>query len=354
MRLISHRRNIDEIDGKIIELLNKRAKVTLEVRKIKKGLKKSVYTPHREKEVYERVLKNSKGPLSAESLKAIYREVMSGSLALEKPLGIAYLGPEATFTHIAALKKFGRSLSYIECKSIGEVFTEVERGRADYGVVPIENSTEGAVNYTLDMFINSTLKICSEIYLPIEHNLLSKKASLKAIKKVCSHEQVFAQCRIWLEKNLPNVKLATYASTTQAAVAAKSENKCAAIASELAAKKYGLNVLARSIEDSSRNVTRFLVIGKELTEPSGGDKTSIVFSLKDKIGVLHDALIPLKRNKINLTKIESRPSPQKAWEYYFFVDMEGHYKDRKLQKALKQLEKSCVYFKILGSYPVGK
>jgi len=354
MRLISHRRNIDEIDGKIIELLNKRAKVTLEVRKIKKGLKKSVYTPHREKEVYERVLKNSKGPLSAESLKAIYREVMSGSLALEKPLGIAYLGPEATFTHIAALKKFGRSIGYIECKSIGEVFTEVERGRADYGVVPIENSTEGAVNHTLDLFINSTLKICSEVYLPIEHNLLSKYGSLKGIKKVCSHEQVFAQCRIWLEKNLPNAKLATYASTTQAAVAAKSGNKSAAIASELAAKKYGLNVLARSIEDSSRNVTRFLVIGKELTEPSGGDKTSIVFSLKDKIGVLHDALIPLKRNKINLTKIESRPSPQKAWEYYFFVDMKGHYRDKKLKKALLQLEKSCTYLKVLGSYPVGK
>ncbi|MCQ9207607.1 MAG: chorismate mutase, partial [Omnitrophica bacterium] len=207
MRLAKKRRDIDRLDGKIVELLNERAKETLEIRKIKKQAKKDVFTPHREKEVYSKVSIKNKGPLSTKSIKAIYREIMSGSLALDKSLKIAYLGPEATFTHIAALKKFGASLDYLECKSITDVFTEVERNRADYGVVPIENSTEGAVNHTLDMFINSELKIYSEAYLPIVHNLLSQHKKMSAIKKVLSHQQVFAQCRIWLEKNLPNAKL---------------------------------------------------------------------------------------------------------------------------------------------------
>ncbi|MCQ9207754.1 MAG: prephenate dehydratase [Omnitrophica bacterium] len=279
---------------------------------------------------------------------------MSGSLALSRQLGIAYLGPETTFTHIAALCRFGASPDYLKCESITDVFTEVERGRADYGVVPIENSTEGAVNHTLDMFIDSGLKIYSEIYLPIEHNLLSKLDKLSSIKKVYSHEQVFAQCRIWLEKKLPNAKLVSCSSTAQAAYYCNRGKGVAAIASKLAAKKYGLKILARSIQDSAHNVTRFLFIANEEAEPSKNDKTSIVYSLKDKVGVLHDALVPLKKNKINLTKIESRPSQLKAWEYYFFVDLEGHYKNARVKKALSELEKSCTYMKVLGSYPVGK
>ncbi|MGB2705802.1 MAG: prephenate dehydratase [Candidatus Omnitrophota bacterium] len=354
MRLSKSRHKIDRIDEKIVGLLNKRAKESLEIKRIKKNLKKGIFTPAREKEVYENVSKRNKGPLSEKSIRAIYREIMSGSLALDKSPRIAYLGPETTFTHIAALNKFGASVKYLVCKSITDVFTEVERGRADYGVVPIENSTEGAVNHTLDMFIDSELKICSEVYLPIEHNLLSKHKKVSSIKKVCSHEQVFAQCRIWLEKNLPNVKLTSYESTSQAALVATLGKRSAAIASKLAARKYGLNILAPSIEDSSHNVTRFLVIGKQEAEPSRGDKTSIVFSLKDRVGVLHDALVPFKRNKINLTKIESRPSRLKAWEYYFFVDLEGHYKNTKVKKALSELEKGCTYLKVLGSYPVGK
>lgn len=354
MRLAGSRRKIDRIDQRIVELLNRRTEESLKIKKIKKELKKGIFTPEREKEVYQNVLKKNTGPLSKKSIRAIYREIMSGSLAVGKAPKIAYLGPETTFTHIAALKKFGASVDYLECKSISDVFTEVERGRANYGVVPIENSTEGAVNHTLDMFIDSELKICSEVYLSIEHNLLSKHKKISAIKKVLSHEQVFAQCRIWLEKNLPNAKLISYPSTAMAASSCDGGKGRAAIASELAAKEYGLNILERSIEDSLHNVTRFLVIGNEEAEPGKGNKTSIVFSLKDRVGVLHDALVPFKKNKINLTKIESRPSRLKAWEYYFFVDLQGHSKHEKIKKALWELEKECTYLKVLGSYPVGK
>jgi len=348
------RHKIDRIDSKIIELLNERASVSLKIRKIKTKLKKGIFTPQREKEVYTKVLKKNKGPLSGQSVKAVYREIMSGSLALDKPLSIAYLGPEATFTHIAALEKFGMSVQYLECKSIADVFAEVDRGRANYGVVPIENSTEGAVNHTLDMFINADLKICSEAYLRIEHNLLSKHKNISSIKRVYSHEQVFAQCRSWLEKNLPSAKLVSCASTTEASLNAAGGKGTASIASKLAAKRYGLNILDRSIEDSPHNITRFLIIGKEDQESSKDDKTSLVFSLKDRVGVLHDVLVPFKKNKINLTKIESRPSRLKAWEYYFFVDLEGHYKDSRVKKALSELEKNCMYLKVLGSYPVSK
>ncbi|MFH1593798.1 MAG: prephenate dehydratase [Candidatus Omnitrophota bacterium] len=354
MRVKKSRHKIDRIDGKIVDLLNERARETLAIRAVKKKLNKGIFTPRREREVYEGVVSRNRGPLSPESIRAIYREIMSGSLALDKSIIIAYLGPEATFTHIAALKKFGASVDYLECKSIADVFTEVERGRADYGVVPIENSTEGAVNHTLDMFINSDLKICSEAYLRIEHNLLANHKRLSAIKKVCSHQQVFAQCRIWLEKNLPKAKLISFASTTEAAIFAAQGKGRAAIASKLAAEEYELKILARSIEDSPRNITRFLVIGNQNEEPTRKDKTSVVFSMKDRAGALHDVLAAFKRNRINLTKIESRPSRLKAWEYYFFVDMEGHYRDKRINKAISVLGKSCTYLKVLGSYPVGK
>lgn len=354
MHLDTQRRRIDQIDGKIIELLNKRAKESLEVRKIKRILGKDIYTPHREKEIYEKILKKNNGPLSPESIKAIYREIMSGSLSLENPIRVAYMGPPLTFTHLAALSKFGSSVDYVDCGGIGEVFSEVDKGRADYGVVPVENSIEGAVNYTFDMFVNSDLKICSEIYLEISHSLLSKAKNLKKIKTVYSHPQVFAQCRQWIEKNIPRLELIEVSSTSKAAQLSSKKSNTACIASPLAAKKYALKILARSIEDTAHNVTRFLVIGANPAEPTREDKTSIMFSLKDRVGVLHDALVPFKKNRINLTKIESRPSRLKAWEYYFFVDTEGHYKDKKVKKALSELERSCTYLKVLGSYPVGK
>jgi chorismate mutase/prephenate dehydratase len=353
-KLKNLRKKIDQIDSNILRLLNERAGVTLSVGKLKSKRTAPSFSPDREAQIYERLIKaNKRGLLKEDTIKAIYREIMSGSLSLQNPPRIAYLGPDVTFTHIAAVKKFGESLEYIKCDSIADVFTEVERERADYGVVPIENSTEGAVNHTLDMFVDSDLQICSEVYLSIKHNLLSKSKRVSSIKKVYSHQQVFAQCRIWLETNLPQAKLVPCESTTVAAMYAGLGKGRAAIATKLAADEYKLNILASSIEDSPHNITRFLIIGKQETEPTGNDKTSIVFSMKDKAGALHDVLTPFKRSKINLTKIESRPSKKKAWKYYFFVDMQGHIKDKKLKRSLRQLEKHCTYLKILGSYPIG-
>ncbi|MFH1867346.1 MAG: prephenate dehydratase [Candidatus Omnitrophota bacterium] len=359
-KLIKLRNRIDQIDNSIISSINERANITMEIGRLKSKSAKPVFSPVREAQVYDRLIranKAKKGNISDKYIRSVYREIMSGSLALQTPLVIAYLGPEATFTHIAALDKFGKSLDYLECDSITEVFTEVERGRASYGVVPIENSTEGAVNHTLDMFIDSDLQICSESYLPIVHNLLSKRESIAAVKLNCnvySHHQVLAQCRMWLEKNLPHAKLIPCASTTEAAKileAKKGKHNDTAIASKLAAERYSLNILARSIEDSPHNITRFLVIGKQQEEPTKNDKTSVVFSMKDKAGALHDVLAAFKRSRINLTKIESRPSKAKAWKYYFFVDMQGHIKDKSIKLSLKQLQKHCNYYKLLGSYP---
>ncbi len=351
MELKNLRRAIDSIDFKLLNLLNGRAKLTLKVGKIKSRSNQSVYVPDRESEVYKRLAENNKGPPSNAAIQAIYREVMSSALNMEKPIAIAYLGPEFTFTHLASMKKFGSLVDYSSCNTITAVFDEVEKERADYGVVPIENSVEGAVNHTLDMFIDSDLKICSEIYLEISHSLLSKKPDRRNIKKVYSKDQVFGQCRLWLEEHLPNVTLVDVASTARAADMASKERYAACIASELAAGKYHLKVLYRSIEDNAHNVTRFLVIGRTEAKQTKKDKTSIMFSLKDRVGALHDILIPFKHYGINLTKIESRPSKVKAWKYYFFVDMEGHHLDHKVSKALSILKKSTTYLKILGSYP---
>ena len=351
MSLKQLRKKIDYIDGKILNFLNQRAQEVLNVSKFKKKEKLGAYSPDREASMIARLKKMNKGPFSAQEVENVFREILSICRAQNTSMKVAYLGPEATFAHMAAIKKFGKSLDYIECSSIADVFTEVERGRADYGVVPIENSTEGAVNHTLDMFIDSDLKICSEMYLPIQHNLLSKHKNISSIKKVYSHEQVFAQCRKWLEKNLPNVKLIPYASTTQAAMFATLGKGRAAIASKVAAERYKLNILASSIEDSAHNITRFLIIGNQEAGPTKHDKTSIVFSMKDKAGALHDVLAPFKNSKINLTKIESRPSKKKAWKYYFFVDMGGHKNSPSVKKALKALGKECLFVKILGAYP---
>jgi chorismate mutase / prephenate dehydratase len=350
MNLKELREKIDEIDRKIINLLNKRAELTLRIGEIKSKSNKRAYAPDREKRVYENVIKKNQGLLDDESVKAIYREIMSASIALEKSITVAYLGPPASFTHLASLKKFGSSIKYLSCDNITDVFGMIEKDKADYGVVPIENSTEGAVTYTLDVFVRSNLKICSEVLLQISHNLVSN-VSKKRIKRIYSNPQVFAQCRSWIEKNLPKVSLVEVSSTTRAAQDAQKSKDAAAIASEIAAKTYGLKIIARSIEDNPNNVTRFLVIGKEEALPTGDDKTSIVFSIKDRPGALYEMLVPFKKNNINLTKIESRPSKTKAWKYYFFLDLEGHINDRKVQKALSELENNCLYFKILGSYP---
>lgn len=347
------RRKIDSIDKKIIQLLNLRAKVTLGIAKLKLKSGKSIYAPEREREVLRRVAYLNRGPLTCTGLEAIYREIMSSSLSLEKPLKIAYLGPEASFTHLAALKKFGSQIKYAPLESITDIFLEVERDCADYGVVPIENSIEGAVSHTLDMFMDADLKICSQIVLGVSHNLLANCAKDK-IRRIYSNPQVFGQCRIWLQKNLPHVEKIAVSSTTRAAQVAAKEKYSACIASALAARVYKLKVIAFDIEDSPHNITRFLVIGKSEVPSTRKDKTSIMFSIKDRMGALHDMLIPFKKYKINLTKIESRPSKKKAWDYYFFVDLEGHKDNPLVKKALFELENKCKFLKILGSYPVGE
>ncbi|MDD5018914.1 MAG: prephenate dehydratase [Candidatus Omnitrophica bacterium] len=347
------RKEIDSIDKEIVKLLNRRAGRILDIGKMKNKLGEAIYVPAREQEIFSKIAAANRGPLDKEALIAVYREIMSASLALEKPLVIAYLGPRATFTHLAALKKFGSSVSYLSCNTITDVFLEVEKDNADYGVIPIENSIEGAVSHTLDMLVDSDLKICSQVLLDISHNLLSKSPK-NAIRRIYSNPQVFGQCRLWLESNLPKADLIEVSSTTRAAQIAAKERSSACIASILAAKEYGLKIIAREIEDSPHNITRFLVVGKSEAQKTGGDKTSIMFSIKDRVGALHDMLLPFKKYGINLTKIESRPSKKRAWDYFFFVDIIGHIEDEKIKKALKNLENKCKFLKVLGSYPISE
>ena len=345
------RKKIDTIDAQIVRLLNQRAKWGLLIGQEKVRHQKGVYAPDREKEILERIKALNKGPMPIAAFEAIYREIMSSSLSLEKPLRIAYLGPSASFTHLASLKKFGSQVEYVSGGDIAEVFERVEHTDCDYGVVPIENSIEGAVTHTFDILVDSDLKICSQILLEVSHNLLSK-TTIEKIKMIYSNPQVFGQCRRWLRDNYPQAELIEVVSTTRAAQMASVQKHSAAIGSLLAAEVYHLRVLKKDIEDTAHNITRFLVIAPQDVPPTGRDRTSILFSIKDKIGALHAMLSPFRRYRINLTKIESRPSKKKAWDYYFFVDFEGHRLNPRVQKALEQLEGMCKYLKILGSYPV--
>jgi chorismate mutase/prephenate dehydratase len=344
------RSQIDAIDTKLVRALNDRTKLALEIGRIKHATGGEIYAPEREEAVLRSVTGKSHGPLAPESLRAIYREIMSGAIALEKALVIAFLGPAATYSHMAAIRKFGSSLKYEPMPSIGDVFTEVAKGRADYGVVPIENSTEGAVTHTYDMFVDSDLKICAQILLPIRHNLMSKCPRAK-IKKLYSISQVFAQCRQWVHNNLPHVELIEVSSSTRAAEIARTEPNAGALASSLAAEVYGLTIHDAGIQDSSENVTRFLVIGRKPCPRTGNDKTSVMFAVQDRVGALHDCIATFKNYKINMTKIESRPNRKKAWEYYFFVDLLGHADDARVKKALAGLAKHTMFIKVLGSYP---
>ena len=344
------RKKIDRLDSKILRLINQRAKISLAIGRLKAKAKQPVYSPDRESKIISRLSKINNGPVSSGSLTAIYREIMSSSLSLEKPLKISYLGPRATFTHLAALKKFGSSVEYVPTNTISDVFINVEQDTADYGVVPVENSIEGAITHTLDMLADSPLNICAAIKLPVLHNLLSRYKK-EQIKKVYSNPQVFGQCRLWLRMNLPQAELIEVSSTAGAAEIAGREKSSACIASILAAQIYKLDILAKSIEDSKHNVTRFLVVGKNEVPPTGKDKTSAVFSVKDRVGALHGMLLPFKKYRINLTKIESRPSKKKAWDYYFFIDLEGHMQDKKVKKAFAELNRQATYLRILGSYP---
>ncbi len=345
------RKKIDQADGKIVELLNQRASLARKIGLRKNLGKEEVYVPGREKEIHQRVSDLNRGPLSGPALHSIYREILSASRSLEASLKIAYFGPEATFTHMAAREKFGSSATFIPLASIPDVFQEVGQGRADYGVVPIENSTEGVVTHTLDMLVEADVRICAEASLEIHLYLLSRSGRAGDIQRIVSHPHALAQCRRWLSNHFPAVRVDEAASTAQAAQMAAADPELAAVASRLAKELYELQVVEENIEDQANNITRFLVIGERQPRPSGDDKTSIVFSVKDEVGVLHRMLDPFARNRINLTKIESRPLKHKPWEYLFFLDLQGHIEEPRIQRAIKKLERNCLFIKVLGSYP---
>lgn len=350
MNIPEHRNAIDKLDAQIVKLLNERTKHVLAIGEIKIKAGEEIYAPHREGAVLQRVCRKNQGPITNESLRAIYREVMSSALSLEKSMTIAYLGPEATFTHQAAIRRFGSSLRYASQKTITDVFAEVSKNRADYGVVPIENSTEGVVTHTLDMFVDSDLKIVAQIVLPVQHCLLSNSRRAQ-IKKLFGHPQSLGQCRGWVQANLPRVEIIETSSNARSAEFAAREKDTAAIAGILAAEKYGLRVLEHDIQDNAANATRFLVLGRTCSPATGNDRTSIMFSIVDQVGALYRALSPFRRYRINMTKIESRPSKRKAWEYFFFVDCDGHKSDRKVANAIQHLSEQCSFVKVLGSYP---
>ncbi|MGH8024922.1 MAG: prephenate dehydratase, partial [Limisphaerales bacterium] len=323
----------------------------LEIGDIKLKASEEIYAPHRERAVLQRICKLNSGPITNDSLRAIYREVMSSALSLEKSMTIAYLGPEATFTHQAALQKFGASLRYAAQKTIADVFTEVQKGRADYGVAPIENSTEGIVTHTLDMFVDSELKIVSQIILPIQYCLAGKSNGARNIRRLHIHPQALGQCRRWVQQNLPGAEILEASSNARSAELASHDRAGAAVTGFLAAERYGLQILEQDIQDNAANATRFLVLGRQCSPPTGQDRTSLMISVSDKVGALHEALAAFRRAKINLTKIESRPSKRRAWEYFFFIDCDGHAHDKKVARAIRSLGEHCNFVKILGSYP---
>jgi chorismate mutase/prephenate dehydratase len=350
MNIPEHRKSIDRLDAQIVHLLNERTKHVLAIGEIKIRAGEEIYAPHRERAVLDRIARKNEGPITNDSLRAIYREIMSSALSLEKSLTIAYLGPEATFTHQAAIRRFGSSLKYASQKTIADVFTEVSKNRADYGVVPVENSTEGVVTHTLDMFVDSDLKIVSQIVLPVQHCLIAK-CKLSEVKRLYSHPQSLGQCRGWIQVHLPKVEILETSSNARSAEFAAKEKGAGAIAGVLAAEKYGVPILEQDIQDNAANATRFLVLGRQCSPPTGQDRTSVMFSIVDKVGALHRSLAPFRRYRINMTKIESRPSKRKAWEYFFFVDCDGHLEDRKVMRAMEMLAEHCSFVKVLGSYP---
>ncbi len=351
--LQKHREAVDAIDNELLALLNKRAQVVQGIGRIKAENGEQVFSSERERAILDRMSELNKGPLPEEAVNDIFQSVFTAHRSLQRKLQIAYFGPEATFTHQLAVKHFGRNCEYIPLPSIRDVFSEVEAKRADYGVVPIENSTEGIVNHTLDMFVNSDLSIVAEREEPINHHLFSVSGDIKKVKGVYSHPQALAQCRKWLEARLPNAAVHETLSTADAAVHATLDPTAAAIASQAAGEIYHLKTVAAKIEDSIDNTTRFLIIGEAVPKSTGKDKTSVLFSVKDRVGALYDTLQVFKKANLNMTKIESRPTKKKVWEYIFFVDFVGHQSDKKVQKALTELRRKCAYLKVLGSYPYG-
>ena len=356
MPFSKQREKIDRIDRQLIALFNRRAVLARKIGEIKQKEGLDVYDPSREDAILAALERDNPGPFPANSLTAIFREIFAASRHLEEPLSIAYLGPQATFTHQACRRAFGASSRYVPKKSIREVFDAVEREECSKGVVPVENSTEGIINHTLDMFLESPLKIYGEVILLVSHHLLSLSGKMTKIRVLYSHAQALSQCQEWLAEHLPDVPLREVSSTAEAARLASKDPHGAAIASRLAGELYGLRAARRKIEDRRDNVTRFLVISREPKSPSGKgrDKTSIMFSIKDRVGALRDILVVFSKAGVNLTRIESRPSRRKAWDYVFFIDFEGHVDDPGVEKVLQRISGACTLLKVLGSYPIDR
>lgn len=349
--LLGVRSRIDEIDDTFLRLLKERLQCAKEIGKLKSKENKAKWDPLRERQIYDRLLRDNKSEFPETPLQSIFHEIITTCRLSQKPIEVAYLGPEATFSHLAGVKYFGHSAEYRAIETIEDIFYEVERDRVQYGIVPVENSIEGSVTSSLDAFMKSKVKVCGEEYLNISHNLVNHSGNIKDIKLVVSHSQPLAQCRQWLRKQLPNVPTQSVFSTGVAAQMAAKDHSVAAIASSLAIKTYQLQVVVKGVEDYRGNTTRFLLIGKESPAKSGRDKTSLLLGLVDKPGALNETLAILARRNINMTRIESRPVKGESGKYLFFIDMIGHYDDGIITEACERLQEACAYFEWLGSYP---
>ncbi len=351
--LLQIRHQIDSIDDQILSLLKQRLSCAKEIGKVKAKDNKDKWDPQRERQILERLLKTNSDTFPAQPLVSIFNEIITTCRLSQKEVDVAYLGPEATFSHVAGVKYFGHAAVFRPIETIEDIFVEVERGRIEYGIVPVENSIEGAVTSTLDAFVKHKVKICGEVLLEITHNLVNTSGSAEDIKTVASHSQPLAQCRQWLKKNLPGIPCQSVFSTGVAAQMAVQDQTVAAITSSLAVKTYQLQVLAKGIEDYSGNTTRFLIIGRKSPPESGHDKTSLLVGLLDRPGALYDTLTIFKERGINLTRIESRPSKgNMAWKYLFFIDMEGHIDEKNVREGCELVRSNCSFYEMLGSYPM--
>jgi chorismate mutase/prephenate dehydratase len=345
------REQIDAIDAQILDLLNRRARVAQDVGHVKAQTNAPVFRPEREAQILRSVAQRNPGPLDGGDVQTIFREIMSACRALEKRVIVAYLGPAGTFSEQAVYQQFGHAVEGLPCASIDEVFRAAEAGTADFGVVPVENSSEGAVNRTLDLMLQTTLAISGELSIQVHHSLMTASGTMDGVTRICAHSQALAQCQVWLNLNHPNIERQAVASNAEAARLAGEDPTVAAIAGEIAGQKYNLQIVNAHIQDDPHNRTRFAVIGRLHTTPSGNDQTSLVLSVPNKAGAVYNLLAPLAKHGVSMTRFESRPARMGTWEYYFYVDIEGHVQDAKVTEALKELKQNAAFFKVLGSYP---
>ena len=345
------RDQIDAIDAQLLALLNERARVAQQVGHVKAETNAPVFRPEREAQVLSRVADTNPGPLLSSDLQSIFREVMSACRALENRVTVAFLGPVGTYSEQAVWRQFGQAVEALSCVSIDEVFRSVEAGTAAFGVVPVENSTEGTINRTLDLLLQTTLSISGEVALPVHHSLMTCSGNMEQVTRICAHSQALAQCQAWLNQHYPHIERQAVASNGEAARLATDDRQVAAIASEMAAKRYGLSIVHANIQDDPHNRTRFFVVGRLMPSASGKDQTSLVLSVPNKSGAVYELLAPLARHGVSMTRFESRPARTGRWDYYFYVDIEGHANDAKVAQALAELQAQAAFFKVLGSYP---